>query len=225
MPGPKPPTQAPPPVRVQAPTQAPTQAPIHAPTPAPTLLVWPWAVRLGHWALAGAVLGCLLLHEGGPWHERLGYAALALAGWRVGLGLMPRVGPRIGPRVGADATHLRFAAFVHGWRRTWAYARALGSRTEPRHLGHNPLGGWMIVALLGAALLAGGSGALYATDRFWGDPLLYRLHQLAGWAFAGLVPLHLAGVALTSLLQRENLVRAMLTGRKRAAAPGDTGLD
>ena len=83
----------------------------------------------------------------------------------------------------------------------------------------------MILALLASALLAGGSGALYATDRFWGDPVLYALHQFSGWAFAGLVPLHLGGVLLTSWLQRENLVVAMLTGRKRAPAPGDVGLD
>ena len=55
------------------------------------------------------------------------------------------------------------------------------------------------------------------------DPLLYALHQLSGWTFAGLVPLHVAGVLLVSYRQRENLLAAMLSGRKRAAAPGDIG--
>ena len=73
--------------------------------------------------------------------------------------------------------------------------------------------------LLGSALLAGASGALYATDRFWGDETLYTVHRIAGWAFAVLVPLHVAGVVVTFALQRENLVSAMLTGRKRVAAP------
>ena len=185
-------------------------APHGAPKP-PSVLVWGPAVRLGHWALAGSVLACLWLHEGGAWHERLGYAALALAALRTSAGWWAR------------APQLRFAGFVAGWRATTGYAAALLRRAEPRHLGHNPLGGWMIVALLGCALLAGGSGALNATDRFWGDPVLYGLHRIGGWALAVLVPLHLSGVLLTSWLQRENLVRAMLDGRKRAPAPGDIG--
>jgi cytochrome b len=175
--------------------------------------VWPRWVRWGHWALAASVLGCLLLHEGGAWHEGLGYAALALALARVVMGAW------------GGAGHLRFAAFVRGPADTWAYARALLARSEPRHLGHNPLGGWMIVALLLAAVVAGASGALYTTDRYWGDDTVYAIHRVAGWAFAVLVPLHVGGVVLTSVLQRENLLRALFSGRKRPAAPGEIGLD
>jgi cytochrome b len=180
--------------------------------PAP-VRVWPHWVRWGHWALAASVLGCTLLYQGGAWHEGLGYAALALALGRLAMGW------RSGWR------HLRFAAFVRGPTATWAYARALLARSEPRHLGHNPLGGWMVVALLLAAVLAGVSGALYTTDRYWGDDTVYTVHQMAGWAFAVLVPLHVGGVVITSLLQRENLLRALLSGRKRPAAAGDVGLD
>ncbi len=175
--------------------------------------VWPVAVRWGHWALAACVLACLLQYQGGAWHERLGWAALALALGRGALGWM------------SSARHLRFAAFVHGPAATWAYARALSARTEARHLGHNPLGGWMVLALLTAAVVAGASGALYTTDRYWGDEAVYAVHRCAGWSFALLVPLHVGGVLLTSILQRENLVRALFTGRKRAAQAGDVGLD
>jgi cytochrome b len=174
--------------------------------------VWSAWVRLGHWALAACVIACLLLHEGGSWHERLGYTALALALWRVGMGWFAR------------ARHLRFSAFVQGPAATWAYARAVLARSEARHLGHNPLGGWMIVALLLCALVAAGSGALYNTDRFWGDPLISSIHGAASWSFVVLVPLHVGGVVLTSLLQRENLLRAMFTGRKRAAQRNDITL-
>jgi cytochrome b len=177
------------------------------------IIVWPPVVRWGHWALAACVLSCLLLHEGGVWHERLGYAALALALGRCALGWLG------GPR------HLRLAAFVQGPAATWRYTRALLAHREPRHVGHNPLGGWMILGLLSAAVAAGASGALYVTARYWGDDGVYALHQLAGWSFALAVPLHVLGVILTSVLQRENLLQALITGRKRAAAPGDVGLD
>ena len=183
----------------------------------PPVLVWPLALRLFHWALAGCVLGCLWLYTGGPWHERLGYSVLALVVWRLCVGL--------GLGLHARRAHLRFGHFVRSPGHTWAYLQALRGRREPRHLGHNPLGGWMIAALLLAALTGGASGALYTTDRFWGSATVYTIHQVAGWAFALLVPLHLAGVLITSLLQRENLLRAMLTGRKPPAKPGDVGLD
>ena len=177
---------------------------------AATVRVWRPGIRLAHWALAGSVLGCLLLYQGGTWHERLGYLALAVVVWRVATGLIGPAGDR-------------FSAFVRSRAATLAYAKAIRHGTEPRHLGHNPLGAWMILALLAAAGLAAASGAVYVTDAWWGDAAVYRLHQIAGWSLAVLVPLHLAGVALTSYLQRENLVKAMLTGTKRAAAPGDVG--
>jgi cytochrome b len=154
------------------------------------------------------VLGCLWWHEGGDWHLRLGYVALAIAGWRVLRGF---TGP------GGE----RFVRFVRSPAATAAYVRAGWRGRERRHLNHNPLGAWMIVALLGCALLAGTSGWLYDTDRFWGDATVYRLHQVGGWAFAVLVPLHLAGVVVASIRQHENLVLAMLTGLKRAPGPDD----
>lgn len=180
---------------------------------APAVRVWSLPVRLAHWALAGAVISCLVLHEGGAWHERLGYAALAVALWRLVIGFVSR------------APQLRFGVFVKGWPATLAYARTLRAGHEPRHLGHNPLGGWMIVALLACAAAAAGSGALYATDAFWGDDRVYTVHRIAGWSLSALVPLHVLGALLASRRHRENLVRAMLSGDKRAAAPGDVGLD
>ena len=179
-----------------------------ATTDATNMRVWSAAQRGAHWLLALCVLGCLWWHEGGAWHLRLGYAALAVASWRVWRGL-------------AGPGDERFVRFVRRPAVTLGYARAWWRGREPRHLNHNPLGGWMILLLLGCTLLAGGSGWLYDTDLFWGDTTVYRLHQLGGWAFAVLVPLHLIGVAVASARQHENLVGAMFSGRKRPPAPGD----
>ena len=171
------------------------------------LLVWPLWLRLAHWSLAGAIAVALISYRGGRIHEVAGYVALAVAALRTILGFF-------GP---ADA---RFAAFVRGPRATLGYARRLLDSTAERHLNHTPLGGWMIVLLLAFALIGAGSGALYVTDRFWGEAWLIGLHSTCTWIFAGLVPLHIAGVIHASVIHGENLVRAMIDGRKRPPAPG-----
>jgi cytochrome b len=174
---------------------------------ASTIPIWDPLVRIGHWLLALSTLcAWLTRHSPGPWHEWLGYASLAIVGVRVAWGWL-------------GARHARFAEFVRGPRTTLAYARALLGGREPRTLGHNPLGGWMIVTLLVTVTLVGASGWLYTTDRFWGVEWVETLHRWLTnvlWVFVGL---HLAGVLYTSLRHRENLVSAMLHGRKRAAGP------
>jgi cytochrome b len=187
------------------------KTPLVANADVPTVKVWALSVRLAHWTLAVSVVSCLWLHEGGPWHERLGYLALAVLLWRMALGVLTR------------APLLRWSGFVRGPRATWAYGRAWARGREVRHLGHNPLGAWMIVALVTCGLVAAGSGALYATNGFWGDETVYAVHRISAWAFAVLVPLHVGGVVLASWRHRENLLLAMLDGKKRAPAPGDLG--
>ena len=166
------------------------------------VLVWPLWQRLLHWALAASVIVALLTYEGGPLHEASGYAALAIALARIAIGLA-------GPRAA------RFASFVRGGDATLAYGRAVLSGRAPRHLNHNPLGAWMVLALLGLAALAAASGALYLTDRFWGLAWVIAWHATAGWSFFVVLPLHVAGAIVTGHRHRENLVAAMVHGRKR----------
>jgi cytochrome b len=84
-----------------------------------------------------------------------------------------------------------------------------------RHLGHNPLGGWMVVLLLGCVASTGLTGWLCTTDRYWGDETMFALHTGLAWTLVALVALHVTGVLAMSFQHRENLVAAMLHGRKR----------
>jgi cytochrome b len=168
-----------------------------------TIRVWDPLVRVGHWLLALSVLiAWLTRHRPGPWHEWIGYAALVIVairllwGWR-------------------GSQHARFAEFVRGPGTTLSYARALLRGREPRTVGHNPLGGWMILALLTTVTLVGASGWLYTTDRFWGIEWVETLHRWLSNALWALVGLHVAGVVYTSIRHRENLVAAMLHGHKK----------
>ena len=178
-------------------------------TGSPAVRVWDPLVRIGHWALVACVAAAWITHEGGHvWHERFGYATLVIVAIRLLWGV---VGPR----------HARFARFVRGPAATLAYAGRTLAGNEPRYIGHNPLGGWMIVALLLCIVLAGASGWLYTTDAFWGVEWVEEVHEFFANALLVLVALHIAGVVFASVRHGENLARAMLSGKKRAPGPGD----
>lgn len=169
----------------------------------PTVKVWDVLMRVGHWSLVlSVILAWLTRHGGGKWHEWIGYASLAIVAVRVVWG-------RIGSR------HARFHDFVRSPTVTWQYARQMLSSREPRYLGHNPLGGWMIVALLLNVTLVGVSGWLYTTDRFWGVEWVEELHSTLADLLLVLAAVHVAGALYASFRHRENLVAAMLHGRKR----------
>lgn len=166
--------------------------------------VWDPFIRIFHWSLAGAFFGAWLLGDGGGgWHQALGYTALGLVGFRLVWGF---VGSR----------YARFAEFAPSPRRALAYLQALLARREPRHVGHNPAGAVMIFALLAGITLTGITGWLMTTDKLWGVAWVQDVHEWAANATLALVGIHVAGVIYASWRHRENLVRAMLTGRKRA---------
>lgn len=173
--------------------------------------VWDLLVRLLHWSLVAAVVMAWISTLGlgfAKIHEPVGYVAVGLVAARVAWGF---VGSR----------YARFSQFVRDHRQLRRYAAQLQSRQESRYLGHNPLGGWMVLVLLGVVAGLGLTGWLYTTDYFWGMAWLDVLHQLLAWLLLVLVVLHVAGVVFTSLRHRENLVAAMFSGRKRPPAPGD----
>lgn len=165
--------------------------------------VWDAAVRVLHWTLVLTVAAAWLTrHSPGRWHEWLGYATLAIVVTRAIWGF-------IGSR------HARFADFIRSASVTVAYAQNVFSAREARFIGHNPLGGWMVVVLLTMVALVGVTGWLYTTDRFWGVAWVEELHETLSNSLFLFVALHILGVLLTSIRHRENLPGSMLHGRKR----------
>ena len=173
--------------------------------------VWDPLVRVSHWLSVALVATAWLTHHGpSALHDGAGYALLALIAVRVVWG---KVGSR----------HARFAGFLRSPRETWNYARAILGGRERRYLGHNPLGGWMIVGLLLTLAAACISGWLYTTDAFWGVLWVERLHRFSAVLVLVLAALHVAGVVFTSIRQRENLAAAMVHGRKAPADDAPAG--
>ena len=176
----------------------------------PTIKVWDRLVRLLHWSLVLAVVIAWTSTLGlgfSSAHEPAGYVALGAVALRLVWGV-------------AGSRYARFSQFIRTPRAVWHYAVQLSDKTEARYIGHNPLGGWMILLLLACVAGLGVTGWLYTTDYFWGSAWLDKLHQLLAWALLALVALHLAGVAFTSLRQGENLAASMVDGRKASAVPG-----
>lgn len=172
-----------------------------------TINVWDLPTRVFHWTLAGSIiLALIVIGDRGPLytiHALCGVVALVLVLFRLVWGL-----------VGGE--HARFAAFIAGWSAVRRYSLQLLRLAPPAHIGHNPLGGWAVLILLGLSLLAAGTGVL--TGGLAGDTvatLTRGIHELAGSLLQFMVFIHIAGVLVDWFLTRDNIVAAMWHGRKR----------
>ncbi len=198
-----------------------------APAPSPPanpVKVWDPVVRLFHWSLVlmvalALVTGYLLPR---PWlnqHIFGGVAAAVLVIVRLVWGF-------------TGTFYARFAQFVASPAASLSHARELLAGHSGRHLGHNPLGAWMILALLAALAGLGLTGTLVLAGFFKAGPLAFAMsfaggrlarnvHELLALGLGGLIVLHVAGAIYESRRTRENLVRAMVTGTKLGPqAPG-----
>jgi cytochrome b len=182
-----------------------------------TVKVWDLAVRVGHLAMGVLVLGAFLTAEDDgrtPLHTRLGLALLGVVLFRLVWGF---VGSR----------HARFADFVRSPREVKAYLRQYVQGRPGAHLGHNPLGGVMVVALLTTLAVVTLTGLVIAMGPEWDGPLaglltkgsasaVKEVHEVSAWLLPVLVAFHVAGVTLSSFLEKQNLLAGMVTGYKRA---------
>lgn len=171
-------------------------------------LIWDAPVRLFHWLSVLCFAGAYLTAESEHWrlvHVTLGYTLAGLVAFRVVWGF-------IGTR------HARFARFVKGPTEVVAYLRSLQAGHTAPHAGHNPAGALAILALLALALGVTASG--WVTYAEWGGERFEDLHEALANAMLVLVGVHVAAVVVSSRLHGDNLVRAMITGRK-AAPPAE----
>jgi cytochrome b len=179
--------------------------------------VWDPLVRMFHWGLTAAFAIAFLAGE--DWlavHILAGYTILGLVVFRLLWGCI-------------GTTHARFGSFVRPWHEALAYLKALLARRAPRYIGHNPAGGAMIILLLvsltgtvlsglllyGMGDAAGPFAGLAAHAGFVWPDVVEAVHEFLANFTLLLVAVHLLGIAVGSLVHRENLTRAMIDGRKR----------
>ena len=169
------------------------------------ILVWDIPTRIFHWLLVLCFTVAYLTSESERWqlwHVVAGYTFGALLLFRLLWGM---VGSR----------YARFSQFVRGPSQVLTYLRSLLSRKPDHYTGHNPAGALAIVGILGLGLLTVLTG--WASFNDYGD-WIGELHEGIVNGLLLIIGIHIAGVLISSLLHRENLVRAMVNGYKRGAA-------
>lgn len=184
--------------------------------------VWDLPTRLFHWALAICVIGAIITaHVGGDamtWHFRLGYTIFALLAFRLVWGF-----------VGGHWS--RFANFVSSPGAALRYLRSGSGASGAPAVGHNPLGAWSVLGMLGLLIAQVGTG-LVSDDEISNSGPLARFvsggttelatgyhADIGQWIIVALIVLHVAAIVVYRL-RGENLVQPMLTGDK--ALPAST---
>ena len=180
------------------------------------IAVWDFPTRLFHWLLV--VLATVSFTTGGiggnamPYHEWSGFAILILLVFRITWGF-------IGSRTS------RFSDFAKGPVAVWRYATTLVKGNSECYLGHNPLGGWSVLAMLLALLIQAATG-LFANDDIISEGPLYlwvsapvshwltAVHRLNRYLIMALVATHVSAVLFYLWVKHENLIKPMITGIK-----------
>ena len=177
--------------------------------------VWDLPTRIFHWSLVVLVVSSWLTAE----DKGLLYVLHTISGYLVFLLILFRLAWGV---LGNDRA--RFGDFVYAWPAVRTYLGGLWRFRPARSLGHNPLGGWMVVLLLVMLLAITVTGMVGAAREPGAllnglvDPTLARsvrhIHELLANILYFLVALHILGVLADWILTGDNLIRAMATGRK-----------
>ncbi len=191
------------------------------------IIVWDIGVRIFHWCMVLFFTIAYISDDSELIHVYAGYVVLGLILFRLLWGLI-------------GTKYARFSNFIYGKKATFNYLKSLFSSKPRRYLGHNPAGGWMIIALLISICLIIWSGLELYADAGKGpladvtlviisevhaddegrqtESLWEEIHEIFANLTLLLVLVHVAGVLLSSLIHRENLIRSMITGYKNQSS-------
>jgi len=168
------------------------------------ILVWDVPTRVFHWLLALSFVGAYVTAESERYrdiHVVLGYTLLGLLAFRLLWGFF-------------GTRYARFRSFLFKPGEIASYFFSLFKAKPAHYVGHNPLGSVAIWLLLGLGITTGVTGYMVLQDV--GGDVLEELHELVSNAMLAVVLIHIAGVLVSSVMHRENLVRSMITGFKSA---------
>lgn len=186
-------------------------------TAAESVVVWDLPTRVFHWLLVLSFTGAWTTAENDKFvyvHVYAGYVFFGLLMFRLLWGI---VGSR----------YAQFRSFAHNWTSVTDYLRGLLSGKAQRFIGHNPAGGWAIFAMLVLGLLTALSGFIVFGGEEGHGPLKHLagfdigneakgFHEFFATSMLVMVFLHVGGVLVESVFHKENLIWAMLSGRKPA---------
>jgi cytochrome b len=177
---------------------------------------WDLPTRLFHWLLVVLIACAYISYEFGDvqmkWHMWNGYAILTLCVYRLLWGVL-------------GSSTARFSHFIKGPRAIFGYIHSLRTGQPQKYLGHNPVGALMVMALLVMILVQGTMGLFTSDDIFVEGPLVFlassdwvtlagSIHRLGFWVIVSFVGLHVLAALFYLLIKKENLIRAMVTGKK-----------
>ena len=153
------------------------------------------------------------------YHALGGYAILTLVLFRIAWGFL-------------GGKHARFTDFVRGPAAVLAYAKSLTAQPAVAHRGHNPLGGWSVLAMLVSLLVQASTGLFANDDVMMEGPLVKHvpgrfseiataIHDVNAIVLLALVSLHVLAVLFYLFGKKQNLIVPMITGRKPADGKGN----
>ena len=175
---------------------------MNTPNQKQSVLIWDFPVRVFHWLLVISFAGAWLTSESEAQqmiHYAFGYSACALVLFRIAWGV---VGTR----------YARFSQFIKGPLETIRHIKALLTGNQHLGLGHNPAGALAMISLMILILIIGLTG-YWGVKEYFGD-FIGDVHDAVASLAMAVVMIHIAAAIIMSFIQKENLIRSMVTGKK-----------